>query len=81
MNESRAILVDLLEIDHEFAGVVLGICEDFRTKKRDDVIGNDLHRLGLEVGIVDAEVGVEPVHLVHDKFARNEALVNPIWLV
>ena len=78
VNERRAIpvLIDLLEVDHELRRVVLGVCEDLGTKECDDVVGDDLHRLGLEVVVVDTQVGVEPVDLVCNKLARDEAL----WL-
>ena len=34
----------------------------------------DLSRFILKVGVVDAEVGVEPLDLIGDKFTRNKSL-------
>lgn len=69
-----AALVDVLEIDYEFRGVVLGVREHLGAVKRDDVVGDDLDGLGREVLIVDTEVRVEPVDFICDKFAWDEAL-------
>lgn len=76
MDERGAIaaLIDLLKVDHELRWVVFSVREHLRAKERDDVVGDDLHGLGLEVGIVDAQMSVEPVDLVRDEFARNKAL-------
>ena len=76
VDEGRAVsgLIDLLEVDHELRRVVLGVREHLRAEERDDVVGDDLHGLGLEVRVVDAEVGVEPVDLVCGKLPRDEAL-------
>jgi hypothetical protein len=38
------------------------------------MIRYDLPRFILEVGVVDAEVGVEPLHLVGDEFAWDKPL-------
>lgn len=74
MDERRALLVDFLEIDDELAGIMLGVRQDLRTKERDDVIRDDISGLVLKVGVVDAEVGVEPVDLVSYELARNKPL-------
>jgi hypothetical protein len=82
VNESGAIslLVDPLEIDDKFVGSVFGECEYFSTKERDDVIGYYRYGFVLEVSVVDPEVRVEPVDLVRDQLARNEALGPDISL-
>ena len=49
-----ARLIDLLKVDHQLRRVMLGVCEHLRAKERDDVVGDDLDGLGLEVGVVDA---------------------------
>jgi hypothetical protein len=71
---SISILVDLLEVDDELIEVVLRECNNLGTKERDDVIR--YHRGGfiLKVGIINAELKVEPVNLVLDQLARNESL-------
>ena len=76
MDEGRAlaVLVDVLEIDDELGRVVFRVREDLGAVERDDVVGDDLDVLGREVVVVDAEVGVKPVHLVCDEFAGDEAL-------
>ena len=76
MDEGRAVtlLVDLLEVDDELRGVVLRVREDLGAEERDDVVRDDLDGLVAEVGVVDAEVGVEPVYFVRDELARDEAL-------
>ena len=76
VDERRAVsaLIDLLEVDHELRRVVRGVREDLRAEDRDDVVGDDLFGLGLEVRVVDNEMGVEPVHFVRDELARDEAL-------
>ena len=71
---ARAILVDRLEIDDEAARIVFRVRKHFGAVERDDVVGDDLDVLGREVVVIDAEVGVEPVHLVCDEFAGDEAL-------
>lgn len=53
---------------------MLGVRQDLRTEERDDVIRDDTSGFVLEVGVVDAEVGVEPVDLASDELAWNEPL-------
>ena len=47
MDESGtlAVGVDVFEVDHELGGVVLGVCEDLGSVKRDNVISDDFDRL------------------------------------
>ena len=40
------------------------------------MIRYDLSRFILEVGIVDAKVGVKPSHFIGDEFAWDETLEN-----
>ena len=74
MNKGGAILVYLLEIDDEFTWVVLGECEDFRTKKCDDVIRDNTGLFILEIGIVDTKIAVKPVDLPGDECPGDKAL-------
>ena len=69
-----ARVVDPLKVDDERARVVLGVSEDLGAEEGDDVVRDDLDGLGLEIGIVDAKMAVEPVDLVRDELAGNEAL-------
>lgn len=71
---SIALSVDLLEVYDQFRWIVLGICEDFCAKEGDDMIGNDLDRLITEVGVIDSEVCIKPLHFVWDEFTRDEPL-------
>ena len=68
------IVVDVLEIDYELGGVVLGVCKDLGSVERNDVVGDDLNRLRGEVCIVDAQMGIEPINFICNKLARNETL-------
>ena len=54
---------------------MLGKCEYFGTKEAKDMICDDLNRLVTEVGVIDAEVGVEPLDLMRYKLPRDEPLV------
>ena len=45
---------------------MFGEGEDFGAKEGNDVVRDDGRRFILEIGVVDAEVGVEPVDLVGD---------------
>lgn len=76
MDEGRAValLIDALEIDHELVGIVFGVCEDLGAEEAEDVIRDYIAGLVLEVGVVDAEVGVEPVDLASNELAWNEPL-------
>jgi len=69
-----ALFIDLLEINNKFAWVVLSVCKDFGTKESDDMVADDFTRFVLEVGVVDTEIGVEPVDFVGHEFLRNETL-------
>ena len=76
MDESGAISfgVDLFEIDDELGRVMLGIRKHFGAKEGDDMVGNDLDGLVAEVGVIDTEVAVKPLNLVHYELAGNETL-------
>lgn len=76
VDERRAValLVDLLKVNDQRAWIVLGICEDFGSEQRNDVVRNDLARFVLEVRVIDPEVRVEPVDLVRDELTRDESL-------
>lgn len=76
MDKSRPIsfLVDLLKVDDELIEVVLSVGEHLGAKERDDVIRYNRGRFVLKVGVIDAELRVEPVDFVYDQFARNETL-------
>lgn len=53
---------------------MLGICKNFCTKEGDDMVRDDLDRLVAEVGVIDAKVGIKPLHLVRYELAGNETL-------
>ena len=53
---------------------MFGIGQNFRSKQGYDMIRYDLTRFILEVCVVDAEVAVEPSHLVGDEFAWDKPL-------
>lgn len=76
MNERRALalLVYPLEVDNKAARIMLREREDLGAKEGHDVVGDDVVRFGLEVGVVDAEAVVEPVDFVGDEVAGDEAL-------
>ena len=69
-----ALFVYPLEVDNEAARIMLGEGEDLGAEEGHDVVGDDVVRFGLEVGVVDAEAVVEPVDLVGDEFAGDKAL-------
>ncbi len=69
-----ALFVNLLEIDDELVGVVLGVSEDLGTKEGDDVLADHIARFALKVRVVDAQMRVEPVDLVGDQLGRYESL-------
>jgi hypothetical protein len=56
---------------------MFGIRQDLCSKQSYDMIRYDLPRFVLEVGVVDAEVAVEPLHLVGDEFAWDKSLELP----
>lgn len=64
-----------LEVDVE-RGFVVDAGIDLGGVQRQDVGGNGLHRLLLEVHVVDAQVAVEPRDLVVDNLARDELAVG-----
>ena len=53
---------------------MLGICEYFRTKEANYMIGDHLDGLVTEVCVIDAEVRVEPLDFACDELPRDEAL-------
>ena len=53
---------------------MFGIGQNFCSKQGYDMIRYDFPRFILEVGVVDAEVGVEPLNLVGDEFAWDKPL-------
>ena len=69
-----AIAIDLLEVYDQLGRIVLRICEDFRAKEGNDVIGDDLNGLVTEVCVIDTEVRVKPLHRRCDEFSRDESL-------
>jgi hypothetical protein len=73
-----AFLVEPLQVNNERSGVMLRICHNLGSKQGNDMIRDDLARFILEVGVVNAEVGVKPVDFACDEFARNEALHNEV---
>jgi uncharacterized hydantoinase/oxoprolinase family protein len=79
---------DLLKVDHEHLGIVLGVREELGRVESEDVVCDGLGGLGQEVAesqqcstdciradlrIVNAEVVVEPVDLSSDQLDREEA--------
>lgn len=60
---SIALLVNFLEVDDKTFRIVLGVRQNLRAEQGNDVIGDDTPGFVLEIGIVDAKVGVEPVDL------------------
>jgi hypothetical protein len=54
---------------------MFSISQNLCSKQGYDMIRYDFPRFILEVGVVDAEVGVEPPHLVGDEFAWDK----PLW--
>jgi hypothetical protein len=55
---------------------VLRVCKDLGSKERNNVVRDDFARFALEIGIVDAELGVKPVHFVRNELAGNKSLVG-----
>ena len=71
---TRAISIYLLKFDEELGGVMLCVCKNLCTVKRDDMVRDDVDRLILEVGVVDAKIVVEPLYFVRDEVTWNESL-------
>ena len=71
---TTAIIIDLLELDKQLRRVVFGVREHLGAEEGDNMVRDDLDGLGLEIGIVDAKMAVEPVDLVRDELTGNEAL-------
>jgi glycine cleavage system aminomethyltransferase T len=62
-----SLVVNSLQINDKFSRIALGVRYDFRSEEGYNMVGYDLTRFLLEIGVVDAEVEVKPVN-----FARNE---------
>jgi len=69
-----SIGVDLFEVDDQFGRVMLGKRKHFGAKKGDDMVRDDLDGLVTKVRVIDTEVRVKPLDLVHYELARNETL-------
>lgn len=82
MNERRAVavLVDFLQVNNKLSLIMLRVCQDLGSKQGNDMVRDDLARFILEVGIVDAEVGVKPVDFACDELAGDEALCGDVTL-
>ena len=74
MDEHGTILVDLLQVDDEFCGVVLGVGENLCTKEGDYMIRDDRDGLVAEISIVDTQLGVKPVNFIWDQLSRYKTL-------
>lgn len=76
MDKGRAVatFIDPLEINDKSGRIMLGVRHYLCAEKGKDMIRDDFMGFILEVCIIDAEVGVEPVDLASDEFARNKAL-------
>jgi len=55
---------------------MLCVCKDLGSKECDNVVRDDFARFTLEIGIVDAELGVKPVYFVRNELAGNKTLVG-----
>ena len=78
MDEGGAISigVDLFEVDDQFARVMFGVRKHFGAKEGDDMIRDDLDGLVTKVCVIDTEVRVKPLNLVHYELAGNETLAD-----
>ena len=74
MDEDGTVLVYLLQVDDEFCGIMLGVCENFCTKEGDDMIRDYWDGLVAEVSVVDTQLGVKPGDLVRDEFSGDKTL-------
>jgi len=74
MDEDGAILVDFLQVDDEFCGIVLGVGENLCTKEGDDMIRDYWDGLVTEISVVDTQLGVKPVDFIRDELSRDETL-------
>ena len=78
MDKERAVAVagvcgplDALELDLETGHVVLCEGDDLGAKERDDVVTDLVDGLGGKVGVVDAELVVEPGDLAGRELLRT----------
>lgn len=69
-----SIGVDLFELDDKFGWIMLGICQYFGAKEGDNMVRDDLDGLIPEVGVIDTEVRVKPLDLIHYELVGNETL-------
>jgi hypothetical protein len=74
VDEDGVVLVDLLQVDDEFSGIVLGIGENLCTKESDNVIRDYLDGLVAKISVVDAQLGVKPVDFIRDELSWDETL-------
>ena len=68
------ILIDLFQVNDKLRRIMFGISQNFCSKQGYDMVRYDLSRFILEVGVVDAGVGIEPSHFVSDEFAWDKTL-------
>jgi hypothetical protein len=74
VDEHRTILTDPFEVDHELIDIILGVREDLRSVQRENMIRDRVRGRGRKVGVVDAELGVEPADFLGDQLLWDEAL-------
>lgn len=74
MDENGTILADLLQVDDELGGIVLGVRENFCAEEGDDMIRNYWNRLIAEISVIDTQLGVKPVDFVWNEFSWNKTL-------
>ena len=74
MDEDGMVLVDLLQVDDELGGIMLGVGENLCTKEGDDMIRDYLYGLVAEVSIVDTKLGVKPVDFIRDELSWDKTL-------
>src|SRR6266404_5427246 len=68
------IRVNLFEVNDQLVRVMLCKRKDFGAKKGDNMIRDDLDRLVAEVRVVNTEVRVKPLDLIHYELAGDESL-------
>jgi len=83
VDEERAVtiaridwLLDLLEVDLELLHVLLGVCDYFGAIESNDVVADLVGRFIGGVGVIDAELVVEPGNLEWYEFGWYEALAS-----
>jgi hypothetical protein len=78
MDERRAVLVDLLKVDHELRGVVFREREHLGAVESDNMVRDHVNGRAREVRVVDPKRGIEPVDFVRDEDRRDEALSRDV---